>query len=580
MQNIKTVVVGDGAVGKSCLLIAYTTNAFPGEYVPTVFDNYSANVMYKGKPINVGLWDTAGQEDYDRLRPLSYPQTDVFLVCFSIVSRASFENIKHKWYPEIQHHMPHVPKVLVGTKCDLRGSTSRPEVTAKEAFDLVKELGFTTYVETSALHQTNLKELFDKSFESVFNAPSVKSKKGVKPPPIPPVMPPAGKAPWMNIITSSYEKEMKTTLESQNFADVKFVFADDRPILAHRVILCASSQVFRRLFAMTTNSDHSPYKPEDIEEGRVKGIKSLKSVPSSTYDDGSLSSGELVEIEVAGFSRRIFYRFVEFLYTGLLNTSDRTDQIKDTMSIGEAFEYKFLVNACKNLLNGAEDLNPSISTYLNDEIGERAKELFFNKKVYSDIQFVVEGKVLYAHKAFIYSRSPVVNAFVNSTKDFSEKEGSTVELSDGIGYEPFKAILEYLYTSHAPIEDNDSVGILVLANRFGLSRLMTLCELYISKEIDRAVAVGIFRSQLDIIGLYMCAKQHNSEQLTKFCLHFIASNYQPMTKRPEFKNLDPESKRVLEENQWPPVSYLEACEEYEKELEKYNGTGKSNCSLM
>ncbi|KAF3630669.1 Rac-like GTP-binding protein 3 [Capsicum annuum] len=116
---IKCVTVGDGAVGKTCMLICYTSNKFPTDYVPTVFDNFSANVVVEGTTVNLGLWDTAGQEDYNRLRPLSYRGADVFVLAFSLVSRASYENILKKWIPELQHYAPGIPVVLAGTKLAL-----------------------------------------------------------------------------------------------------------------------------------------------------------------------------------------------------------------------------------------------------------------------------------------------------------------------------------------------------------------------------------------------------------------------------------------------------------------------------
>jgi Ras-related C3 botulinum toxin substrate 1 len=169
------VVVGDGAVGKTCLLISYTTNAFPGEYIPTVFDNYSANVMVDGSPVQLGLWDTAGQEDYDRLRPLSYPQTDVFLICYAIISPHSFDNVRAKWAPEIKFHQPNAPIILVGTKSDLRNhkptlsqlqSKGLRVITAGEAEERRQEIGAVMHLECSAITQDGLKQVFDEAINA------------------------------------------------------------------------------------------------------------------------------------------------------------------------------------------------------------------------------------------------------------------------------------------------------------------------------------------------------------------------------------------------------------------------------
>ncbi|VAI84584.1 unnamed protein product [Triticum turgidum subsp. durum] len=216
---IKCVTVGDGAVGKTCMLICYTSNKFPTvmptthsllplsvfgvqivglswvqgntraqdpphlhpgpDYVPTVFDNFSANVVVDGTTVNLGLWDTAGQEDYNRLRPLSYRGADAFVLAFSLVSRASYENIMKKWLPELQHHAPSVPIVLVGTKYDLREDKQylldHPgvvPVTTAQGEELRKHIGATCYVECSSKTQQNVKAVFDAAIKVVIKPPT------------------------------------------------------------------------------------------------------------------------------------------------------------------------------------------------------------------------------------------------------------------------------------------------------------------------------------------------------------------------------------------------------------------------
>ena len=109
-----------------------------------------------------GLFDTAGQEDYDRLRPLSYPQTDVFLVCFSVTSPASFENVRDKWIPEVRHHCPATAIIIVGTMIDLRDDKNVVDKLARQKQRIIstdmgerlaRDMGAVKYVECSALTQ-------------------------------------------------------------------------------------------------------------------------------------------------------------------------------------------------------------------------------------------------------------------------------------------------------------------------------------------------------------------------------------------------------------------------------------------
>lgn len=251
----------------------------------------------------------AGQEDYDRLRPLSYPQTDVFLICFSCASPASLENIRAKWIPEIEHHAPATPKILVCTKIDLRDEVHRSGrriVSYSEGSQVAKEIG-ALYCECSAVTQTGLMNLFDNAIRLSLNPPAKKRTKssgcwpwGKKsqvsefgdPRPSPPEMPVAGHAPWINIETSSYAENWRSLLQSGEEADVIFHVHGCQPIPAHLFVLCSASVLFRQLFGMSKKVDLSrvagPSQPqqkdfgsltaEDINNGRVPGLVSMSNV--------------------------------------------------------------------------------------------------------------------------------------------------------------------------------------------------------------------------------------------------------------------------------------------------------------
>mmetsp|Transcript_12953 Transcript_12953/g.16098 ORF Transcript_12953/g.16098 Transcript_12953/m.16098 type:complete len:151 (+) Transcript_12953:205-657(+) len=143
IEDMKCVACGDAAVGKTCMLISFVENKFPEKYVPTVFDNHNLKMKVDETVTELAIWDTAGTEEYALIRPLSYSNTDVFLLIFSITDRKSLQNVKNFWVEEIMKESPGTTMFLVGTKLDLRSQAKDPTtvVSLKEGKAFADKLG-------------------------------------------------------------------------------------------------------------------------------------------------------------------------------------------------------------------------------------------------------------------------------------------------------------------------------------------------------------------------------------------------------------------------------------------------------
>uniref|UniRef100_A0A8C5QPR2 Uncharacterized protein n=1 Tax=Leptobrachium leishanense TaxID=445787 RepID=A0A8C5QPR2_9ANUR len=178
MWLFKCVVVGDSEVGKTCLLTRDINDTVLLHQMPL-------DLIVDGKSASLSLWDTSGNEDYDRLRPLSYPHTDIFLICFSLVNPASYENVFSKWSPEVKLYCRNTPIILVGTKLDLRDDEKIIEnlnemkmkpITYEEGQTLAQRIGAVKYLECSALMQEGLQMVFAEAIRATFRKEKTHSK--------------------------------------------------------------------------------------------------------------------------------------------------------------------------------------------------------------------------------------------------------------------------------------------------------------------------------------------------------------------------------------------------------------------
>lgn len=158
----KLVIVGDGACGKTSLLYVFTLGEFPTEYHPTVFENYVTDCRIDGKAVQLALWDTAGQEEYERLRPLSYFNSHVILIGFALDTPDSLDNARTKWIDEVKQYCPDTPYLLIGLKKDLRKTKDRKKfVQPEQGEEAAREINAKTYLESSALTGEGVDAIFE-----------------------------------------------------------------------------------------------------------------------------------------------------------------------------------------------------------------------------------------------------------------------------------------------------------------------------------------------------------------------------------------------------------------------------------
>jgi Rho family protein len=180
----KLVLLGDGACGKTSLLNVFTRGYFPTVYEPTVFENYVHDIFIDNVHVELSLWDTAGQEEFDRLRSLSYDDTHAIMLCFSVDSPDSLENVETKWVGEIAENCPGVKLVLVALKCDLRRreeadddenpQPEKPMINYDEGLKVAERIKALRYLECSAMKNRGVNEAFT---EAARVALSVKNSK-------------------------------------------------------------------------------------------------------------------------------------------------------------------------------------------------------------------------------------------------------------------------------------------------------------------------------------------------------------------------------------------------------------------
>ncbi|KAK7104157.1 cell division control protein 42 homolog [Littorina saxatilis] len=180
--DVRCVVVGDDAVGKTSMLMGYATNRYPTQHVPSVFDNYAGSVKVAGRSLHLEIIDTLEEDESPSIRLSEYPGTNIFVVCFSVVRPETLSHVEDIWLPEIRAHAPQTPFILVGTQADLRDSDEicnmlkekgQEPVSPTQGSAAARRIGAACYIECSPGVEKKLRKIINSAIASVLKVQDV-----------------------------------------------------------------------------------------------------------------------------------------------------------------------------------------------------------------------------------------------------------------------------------------------------------------------------------------------------------------------------------------------------------------------
>uniref|UniRef100_A0A452HAL4 BTB domain-containing protein n=1 Tax=Gopherus agassizii TaxID=38772 RepID=A0A452HAL4_9SAUR len=562
----------------------HTGNPVFTEYQACVFGNVRLVVH------DCPLWDIFDSDWYTSQNLIG--GADIIVIKYSVNDRSSFQEVKDSYVPMIKRALNHcsIPVIIsaVGARksevpctcplCTLdRGSC----VTASEGIQLAKELG-ATYLELHSLSDFYIGKYFGGVLEyfmiqSLNQKSSEKMKRkeshkchGVKPP----QLEQPEKMPILKGEASHYNSDLHNLLICCQCVDVIFYSEDLKEVVeAHKIVLCSVSHVFMLLFNVKS--------PADIQDSSIiRTAQTLFAVNNEAVFPVS-SRGSPCGPPVRVFVKDSFFCFclsdiLHFIYSGAFQWELLEEDIKKKLK--DPGEVELVLEKVKCILKTPGKVNSSKNCRSHQtarplQLCDTSLRLFFNTHVLADVIFQIQGATVPAHRAVLVARCEVMAAMFNGS--YIEANSFLVPVY-GVSKDTFLSFLEYLYTdSCCPASILQAMSLLICAEMYQVSRLQHICELYIITQLQSMPSRELASTSLSVVSLLRKAKFHNSDCLSTWLLHFIATNYLIFSQKPEFQDLS-EERSFVEMHRWPSSMYLKQLADYRN----YINSQKCHCIVM